>query len=74
MGHKGTLTATLKTSELSTISLSLGKGRKILEEREKVEEFKEWGGGEEGSRDEEGGGKVDTAGAHCTVVLASFLS
>ena len=42
MGHKGTLTAILKTRELSTISLSLGRGRKILEEREKVEEFKEW--------------------------------
>ena len=43
VGHKGTLTAILKTRELSTISLSLGRGRKILEEREKVEEFKEWG-------------------------------
>ena len=43
MGHKGTLTAILKMRKLSTISRNLGKGRKILEEREKVEEFKEWG-------------------------------
>ena len=70
VGHKGTLTATLKTRELSTISLSLGKGRKILEEREKVEEFKEWGVERKGV--EMPG--VDTAGAHCTVSLISVLN
>lgn len=59
-----------------TISGSLGGGRKVLVEREKVEEFKAVGAGAERKGD---GGQGGAGGhsawgvAHCTVSLISVL-